>query len=64
MTAPNPVSTPNPGSIEAWADGCLCPMDANHYGHRPPVAGSWYVREGCPVHAPGGVRVRRLEAAT
>ena len=42
---------PNPGSPEAQALGCTCPILDNNYG-----AGSgwgpdkWWITEGCPVH--------------
>lgn len=43
---------PNPGSNEAIAQGCICPVTDNHYGAGVPSADGpqfWYV-ENCPVH--------------
>lgn len=47
------TKTPNPGSKEAVAQGCTCPVMDNHNGAG--VAGDgakngWWVRWGCPVH--------------
>ena len=55
------VPPPNPGSIAALLLGCLCGIFANHEGERAPYPpDSWLVTMGCPVHAPGETRVRRL----
>lgn len=39
---------PNPGSNEAIALGCTCPVLDNHYGRGE--AGRFWVTFGCPVH--------------
>ena len=45
--------TPNPGSLEAQAQGCICAVMDNHYGKEPPwPPDGWWITEGCPVHAP------------
>jgi len=47
-----PESTPNPGSPDAVALGCLCPvMDNNHGKWAPYPPGGWWITAGCPVHA-------------
>lgn len=53
---------PNPGSPEAMAQGCLCPVKDNNGGRVKPPAGDtqgdpnaidgWWVTEGCPLHRP------------
>jgi hypothetical protein len=42
---------PNPGSEEAIAQGCFCPIIDNNYGRGAYGDGKdfWYT-EGCPVH--------------
>jgi hypothetical protein len=43
--------TPNPGSEEAVAAGCTCPVIDNHYGRGARgVAGEFYFDLSCPVH--------------
>lgn len=50
MTPAAPM--PNPGSLAALAQGCLCPQLENHYGHRAPYEpDTWVIAMGCPVHA-------------
>ena len=39
-----------PGSYEAAAQGCCCPVRENNHGQLPPDG--WRITEGCPVHAP------------
>lgn len=51
---------PNPGSKNAVALGCTCPVMDNHHGRGvpwprddgkdPTEHPSFYVTEGCPVH--------------
>jgi len=45
--------TPNPGSDEALALGCLCPVMDNNHGKYTPWPGDWWVRPDCPVHGHG-----------
>jgi len=56
------VSTvPNPGSNEAIERGCRCPVLDNHHGAGfpwprddgldPSEHPSFYISEGCPLHA-------------
>lgn len=58
MTGPLPGRdavpvTPNPGSDEAGALGCLCPVMDNNHGKRAPYPpGGWWITAGCPVHHP------------
>lgn len=40
---------PNPGSREAGALGCSCPVNANYMGEREPDGG-WRIRAACSVH--------------
>lgn len=43
--------TANPGSEEARAQGCICPVLDNGFGREPdPSMGGWVITEGCPVH--------------
>lgn len=44
--------TPNPGSPEAVARGCTCPVIDNHHGRGVPASdGPWFWHTvGCPVH--------------
>lgn len=48
-------AVPNPGSWEALAKGCTCPVIDNHRGHGVPDGKGarlfWYT-VGCPVHSP------------
>jgi hypothetical protein len=46
-------SKPNPGSFEAIAMGCLCPVMDNNVGKVPPRPGEWWIDERCPVHGDG-----------
>lgn len=45
------MSVPNPGSEEAIAQGCICPILDNGHGDDElgRIRGFWYTR-GCPVH--------------
>jgi len=44
---------PNPGSREAIAAGCTCPVLDNAHGKGyMGVAGTYVYRLGCPVHRP------------
>ena len=50
--------TPNPGSKEALALGCTCPVLDNHYGKgsgwkNPDGSEAFWVTQGCPVHDHG-----------
>jgi hypothetical protein len=45
--APTP---PNPGSDEALAQGCRCPVLDNNHGLHAPWHGDWWVRSDCPLH--------------
>jgi len=51
------AAVPNPGSLEAVAKGCTCPVIDNHYGEGAWGRGTegifWYT-SGCPVHWPIG----------
>lgn len=42
---------PNPGTVEAFGQGCICPVIDNHYGRGLGNDGKtfWYT-ENCPVH--------------
>jgi hypothetical protein len=42
----------NPGSKEALAAGCRCPVIDNHYGRGVPTGDGpvFWITEGCPVH--------------
>jgi hypothetical protein len=45
---------PNPGSKEAIARGCTCPVIDNHHGKGIPSKDGpvfWYT-VGCPIHHP------------
>lgn len=45
------MTPPNPGSDEARAKGCICPVLDNAHGRGwMGVEGSFVYREGCPVH--------------
>lgn len=53
------MDAPNPGSPEAKAAGCTCPVLDNAHGRFPPIpagtpwggeAGAWYIAVGCPLH--------------
>jgi hypothetical protein len=46
---------PNPGSDDARATGCTCPVDDNAHGDGwllPDGTRTWDVVVGCPLHAP------------
>lgn len=47
-----PERRPNPGSEEARARGCTCPVIDNHHGRGFPRLGvtCFYVVDTCPVH--------------
>jgi hypothetical protein len=46
--------TPNPGSPEARAEGCQCPVVDNHYGRGHRDDPSWFlIDEECPLHGEG-----------
>lgn len=40
---------PNPGSDEAVALGCTCPIYDNNHGRRQPWP-DWWITAGCPLH--------------
>lgn len=41
----------NPGSPEAEAAGCTCPVGINNCGRTPPLPGwSWWITFDCPLH--------------
>ena len=42
------TALPNPGSDEAIALGCICPVLDNGHGRGP---GPFWQVEGCPVHS-------------
>jgi hypothetical protein len=42
---------PSPGSDEAVAKGCTCPVSDNARGQGLP-GGNFWISEGCPLHAP------------
>jgi hypothetical protein len=42
---------PNPGSDDALAAGCLCPVMDNNQGKWAPWPGEgWWIRVSCPLH--------------
>lgn len=45
----------NPGSKEAIAQGCACPIIDNHYGKGFPRGGKvvFWISELCPIHSKG-----------
>lgn len=59
---------PNPGSTEAVAAGCTCPVVENGHGKGAyggaaldenggsPLGAMFWIAEGCPLHDPGLVR--------
>ena len=51
---PVPVPAELPGTPEALALGCTCPMIDNHHGQGAPSRKGrvWWVNEGCPLHWP------------
>lgn len=57
MIAPHPTyshPTPAPGSPEALAQGCRCPVMDNRRGRG--VEGRWWIAGDCPLHAPAKER--------
>lgn len=48
---PMPEGIPNPGSVEALALGCRCPVMDNNHGKWPHWRG-WLINPACPVHMP------------
>ncbi len=55
------MSEPRPGSSEAVARDCKCPVIDNHHGLGYGGDGArfgWYVSESCPVHAQRGCLLR------
>jgi len=47
------TKTPNPGSAEAVAAGCLCAIMDNNRGTAPPrPPDGWWINDNCPMHAP------------
>ncbi len=48
---PGVSKLPNPGSDEARAEGCICPVAENNGGlTAPSPPDSWWQRTDCPVH--------------
>jgi hypothetical protein len=44
--------SPNPGSREAQAEGCICPVLDNCHGKFAPwPPDGWYIVQGCPLHS-------------
>jgi hypothetical protein len=43
---------PNPGSKEAIALGCICPVLDNNHGKWKPWRGGWWILAECPIHVP------------
>lgn len=42
---------PNPGSDEARAQGCRCPVLDNCHGKAAPYPpDGWFINENCPLH--------------
>lgn len=50
---PKKPDVPNPGSNEAVAAGCVCPVLDNHHGKGMPYPDgpAFYVNENCKLHA-------------
>lgn len=52
----NGARQPNPGSDEAQAGGCSCPVMDNNRGKWPPYPATeerpegWWMRMDCPMH--------------
>ena len=44
---------PNPGSFEAIAMGCLCPIVDNLRGQTPAWGHDWWIDDRCPLHGDG-----------
>lgn len=53
MTDPT-SAVPNPGSREALARGCTCPVFDNHCGEGfpSPRGREFWITANCPLHAP------------
>lgn len=48
-------STPNPGSDEALAMGCRCPILDNNYGtgaYQDSDGPHFWINQDCPIHGP------------
>lgn len=47
-------AVPNPGTEEAIAKGCRCPIIDNHFGRGVPSRDGrlFYYTASCPVHSP------------
>lgn len=43
-------STPTPGSSEARARGCKCPVLDNNHGAGIGIEGCFVTRDDCPIH--------------
>jgi hypothetical protein len=52
QTHKGPTYNHKPGSPQAVADGCKCPVLDNHHGKGVPYPSgpAWYVNEDCPLH--------------
>jgi len=57
------TETPTPGSDEAIALGCICPVMDNGHG-RGRGDGTFWIIEGCPVHDPNASRCYATEEET
>lgn len=44
---------PNPGSIEAFERGCVCPIIDNQHGKGSYKSEGFIVHEECPLHGKG-----------
>jgi hypothetical protein len=54
MTVQEERPRPNPGSSQALALGCTCPVLDNNHGEYPPFPpDSWWINGSCPMHSPG-----------
>lgn len=51
------TKVPNPGSDEAVARGCKCPIMDNNHGKWVPWYGDWIISENCRLHWPEGSTV-------
>jgi hypothetical protein len=47
------VEVADPGSTDAVAEGCTCPVMDNRYGEGVPgyPEGTFWINEGCPIHS-------------
>lgn len=56
------IQIPNPGSLDAYSQGCRCPITTNNHGEAPPYPwatppdSQWDVSNDCPLHAADGGR--------